>query len=113
MFHGIEVTGIFQGYEGLIEGDLKRLHARSVAKILGRGGTILKSARSKRFYDSEGRAEAAKVIREAKIDGLVVIGGNGTFTRGHEARRRARRESGGHSRYDRQRFGRHRLHHWI
>ena len=80
VFHGIEVTGIFQGYEGLIEGDLKRLHARSVAKILGRGGTILKSARSKRFYDSEGRTEAAKVIREAKIDGLVVIGGNGTFT---------------------------------
>ena len=80
VFHGIEVTGVFQGYEGLISGDLKRLHARSVAKILGRGGTILKSARSKEFYSEEGRTEAAKVIRNANMDGLVVIGGNGTFT---------------------------------
>ena len=55
VFHGIEVTGVFQGYEGLISGDLKRLHARSVAKILGRGGTILKSARCAAFHEAEGR----------------------------------------------------------
>ena len=80
VFHGIEVTGIFQGYEGLMTGDLKRLHARSVAKILGRGGTILKSARCMDFYEPEGRAKGARVLKEARIDGLVVIGGNGTFT---------------------------------
>ena len=80
VFHGIEVTGVFQGYEGLITGDLKRLHARSVAKILGRGGTILKSARCKDFYEPEGRAKGAEVLRNGNIDALVVIGGNGTFT---------------------------------
>jgi len=80
VFHGIEVTGIFQGYEGLMTGDLKRLHARSVAKILGRGGTILKSARCMDFYEPEGRSKAARVLRDGQIDGLVVIGGNGTFT---------------------------------
>ena len=80
VFHGIEVTGIFQGYEGLITGDLKRLHARSVAKILGRGGTILKSARCKQFYEPEGRRKGADVLRNGNIDALVVIGGNGTFT---------------------------------
>ena len=80
VFHGIEVSGIFQGYEGLISGDLKRLHARSVAKILGRGGTILKSARCMDFHEPSGRAKAASVLLEAKVDALVVIGGNGTFT---------------------------------
>ena len=60
VFHGIEVTGIFQGYEGLMTGDLKRLHARSVAKILGRGGTILKSARCMDFMRAEGRAKGAR-----------------------------------------------------
>ena len=80
VFHGIEVSGIFQGYEGLISGDLKRLHARSVAKILGRGGTILKSARCMDFHEPSGRAKAASVLLESKVDALVVIGGNGTFT---------------------------------
>ena len=79
VFHGIEVTGVFRA-EGLITGDLKRLHARSVAKILGRGGTILKSARCKDFYEPEGRAKGAEVLRIGNIDALVVIGGNGTFT---------------------------------
>ena len=80
VFHGIEVTGVFQGYQGLITGDLKRLHARSVAKILGRGGTILKSARCQDFYEPGGRAKGAEVLRNGNIDALVVIGGNGTFT---------------------------------
>lgn len=55
VYHNVEVEGIFQGYTGLIEGDFKRLNERSVARILGRGGTILKSSRSKEFMTAEGR----------------------------------------------------------
>jgi 6-phosphofructokinase 1 len=77
--HSCEVVGVFQGYHGLIEGDFKRLHVRSVAKILGRGGTILKSARCADFHTLEGRAKAFANLRKAEVDGLVVIGGNGTF----------------------------------
>ena len=57
-FHNVEVEGIFQGYAGLIAGDFKRLNERSVARILGRGGTILKSSRCKEFHTVEGRAIA-------------------------------------------------------
>ena len=64
----------------MIDGDFKRLHVRSVAKILGRGGTILKSARCQDFLSPEGRKRAHVNIVEAGVDGLVVIGGNGTFT---------------------------------
>ena len=80
VFHEMEVMGVFQGYQGLIDGDFKRLHVRSVAKILGRGGTILKSARCQAFHEAEGRKQAHINLVEAGIDGLVVIGGNGTFT---------------------------------
>lgn len=80
VYHNIEVVGIFQGYDGLIKGDFKRLNVRSVSKILGRGGTILKSARSKEFMTVEGRAKAAAQLKQANIDALIAIGGNGTFT---------------------------------
>ena len=80
VFHDLEVVGVFQGYQGLIDGDFKRLHVRSVAKILGRGGTILKSARCADFHEAEGRKRAHVNLVEAGVDGLVVIGGNGTFT---------------------------------
>ena len=80
VFHDMEVVGVFQGYQGLIDGDFKRLHVRSVAKILGRGGTILKSARCQDFMSPEGRKRAHVNLVEAGVDGLVVIGGNGTFT---------------------------------
>lgn len=80
VFHDLEVVGVFQGYQGLIDGDFKRLHVRSVAKILGRGGTILKSARCEAFKHAEGRKRAHVNLVEAGVDGLVVIGGNGTFT---------------------------------
>jgi 6-phosphofructokinase 1 len=80
VFHDIEVIGVFQGYQGLVDGDFKRLNVRSVAKILGRGGTILKSARCEAFMTVEGRAKAFDNLQKNKIDGLVVIGGNGTFT---------------------------------
>lgn len=83
VFHNIEVDGIFQGYTGLIAGDFKRLNERSVARILGRGGTILKSSRSKEFYEVEGRVKAAEQLKKHGIDALITIGGNGTFTGAH------------------------------
>jgi len=83
VFHNIEVEGIFQGYTGLIAGDFKRLNERSVARILGRGGTILKSSRSKEFYEAEGRAKAAEQLKKHGVDALIAIGGNGTFTGAH------------------------------
>jgi len=82
-YHDIECVGVFQGYDGLINGDFKRLHVRSVSKILGRGGTILKSSRSKDFRTKVGRKKAYENLLEDNIDGLIVIGGNGTFTGAH------------------------------
>lgn len=79
VYHNCEAVGIFQGYRGLIDGDFKRLHVRSVAKILGRGGTILKSARCDEFRTEKGRRQAHQQLLENQVDGLVVIGGNGTF----------------------------------
>ncbi len=80
VYHEVEVEGVFQGYDGLIKGDFKRLNVRSVAKILGRGGTILKSARSEEFMTKEGRQKAFNHLKERKVDALIAIGGNGTFT---------------------------------
>ncbi|MFM9004935.1 MAG: ATP-dependent 6-phosphofructokinase, partial [Flavobacteriales bacterium] len=79
----IEVDGISQGYQGLIDGDFKRLNERSVARILGRGGTILKSSRCKDFFEKEGRKRAVENLRKHQIDALITIGGNGTFTGAH------------------------------
>lgn len=80
VYHGVEVLGVYRGYQGLIEGDFVELEVRSVAKILGRGGTILKSARCSEFRTMEGRAKAAERLMERGVGGLVVIGGDGTFT---------------------------------
>ena len=82
-FHNVEVEGIFQGYAGLIEGDFKRLNERSVARILGRGGTILKSSRCKEFLTTEGRATAIEQMTKHHIDALITICGNGTFSGAH------------------------------
>jgi len=82
-YNNIEVEGIFQGYQGMIEGDFKRLNERSVARILGRGGTILKSSRSKDFMTKEGRKKAYDNFKKHGIDALITIGGNGTFTGAH------------------------------
>ncbi|OEK07674.1 6-phosphofructokinase [Flavivirga aquatica] len=79
-YHGIECFGVYKGYEGLIEGDFKRMDARSVKGIINKGGTILKSARSKEFRTVEGRQKAYKQLIDANIDSLVVIGGDGSFT---------------------------------
>jgi len=81
-YHGKHVFGIYEGYQGLIEDNIKELNARSVKSILARGGTILKSSRSEDFKTTEGRQKAADNLRKHHIDALVIIGGNGTFTGG-------------------------------
>ena len=80
MYHGLKTYGIMSGYQGLIEGDIHPMVSKSVANIIQRGGTILKSARSKDFMTAEGRAKAYENLKKHKIDALIVIGGNGTFT---------------------------------
>lgn len=79
IYNGLEVVGVQYGYEGLIEGKFVDLQARSVSNIIQRGGTILRTARSEKFLTKEGRADAAKNLRDADIDGMIAIGGDGTF----------------------------------
>lgn len=79
-----ESYGIMRGYEGMIEGDLVKLGARSVGNILQRGGTILKSARSDAFRTPEGRKKAYDNLKKEGIDALIAIGGDGTFTGLHK-----------------------------
>jgi 6-phosphofructokinase 1 len=81
-YHQIKCTGIYRGYQGMIEGDFKEMGPRSVQNIINKGGTILKSARSKEFMTKEGREKAFKNLQKAEIDALVVIGGDGSFTGG-------------------------------
>lgn len=76
---GVEVIGIRRGYAGMILGEMLPLGVRDVANILQRGGTILLTARSQEFMTEEGRAKAAEKLRAAGIEGLVAIGGDGTF----------------------------------
>ena len=76
---GADVFGIYRGYDGLLDGEITRLNLSSVADIIHRGGTILHTARSERFMRPEGQDLAAARIRGAGIDGLVVIGGEGSF----------------------------------
>ena len=80
VYHGIEVFGIRRGYSGMINGDIFQMSSHSVSNIVQRGGTILKSARSKEFMTSEGRAKAYEQLKKFNIEGLIAIGGNGTFT---------------------------------
>jgi 6-phosphofructokinase len=80
IYNGLEVIGIRQGYQGLINADFKELESSSVSDIIQRGGTILKTARCEEFRTPEGRAKAYVNLREAQIDGVVVIGGDGSFT---------------------------------
>jgi 6-phosphofructokinase 1 len=77
---GFKVKGIYRGYDGLINGDVREFTTESVSNIIGRGGTILKSARSKEFMTPEGRAKAYETMQREGIDALVVIGGNGSLT---------------------------------
>ncbi|MCA0363346.1 MAG: 6-phosphofructokinase [Bacteroidetes bacterium] len=80
IYHGLEVYGIRRGYNGMIAGDIFEMGSKSVSNIVQRGGTILKSARSKDFMTPEGRKKAYENLMAHGIEGLVAIGGNGTFT---------------------------------
>lgn len=79
LYHGVEVMGIRRGYEGLIEGEIIDLSTQSVSNIIQRGGTILKTMRSDRFRTDEGMAKAFRNLNNHGIEGLVTIGGDGTF----------------------------------
>lgn len=79
IYHNMDVFGIYRGYNGMIEDEIQQLHSRSVANIIQRGGTILKTARSKEFMTPEGRKTAFKNLQKHGINGLVIIGGDGSF----------------------------------
>lgn len=79
IYYGKRVHGIYQGYDGMINDEVEELGARSVSHIIQRGGTILKSARSGAFRTPDGRKHAYNNLKKHKIDGLIAIGGDGTF----------------------------------
>ncbi|MNL04781.1 6-phosphofructokinase isozyme 1 [compost metagenome] len=80
IYYDLQVTGILRGYEGLVHGDFIEMNRKSVANIIQRGGTILKTARSDAFRTKEGREQAYQQLKKHNIDALIVIGGDGTFT---------------------------------
>lgn len=82
--HSVEVFGIYRGYQGMIDGQIQPMEARSVSGIIHHGGTILRTARCEAFRSAEGRAAAAEQLRQRGIDGLVVIGGDGSYRGAHE-----------------------------
>jgi 6-phosphofructokinase 1 len=79
IYHDLEVYGIMRGYQGLIEDDIVKLESRSVANIIQRGGTILKTARCKEFFDYSGRKKGFENLKKRGIDAMVIIGGDGSF----------------------------------
>jgi 6-phosphofructokinase 1 len=83
IYHKLDIMGVLNGYEGLIEGKFVKLLSNSVSNIIQRGGTILKSARSEEFRTKEGREKAFKSLEKYSIDALIVIGGDGTFMGAH------------------------------
>jgi len=80
IYYGYNIYGILDGYNGLINDNFTRMETHSVSNIIQRGGTILKTARSKEFMTKTGRQKAYENLQKYKIDALIVIGGNGTFT---------------------------------
>src|SRR3984885_911906 len=84
IYNGLEVFGIMRGYSGMIENDIVPMHSRSVANIIQRGGTILKTARCKEFFEHEGRKKAHANLKKLGINGLVIIGGDGSFRGAHK-----------------------------
>ena len=79
LYHGVECYGIRRGYNGLITGDIVQLNEKNIAHIINRGGTILYTARSKEFLTEEGQKKAASTCKFLGLDGIVAIGGDGTF----------------------------------
>ncbi|MBR5707119.1 MAG: 6-phosphofructokinase [Bacteroidaceae bacterium] len=84
IYEGWKVWGIYRGYEGLINDDVKEFTTESVSGIIFEGGTILRTSRSKEFMTVEGRAKAYQTIKKHKIDALIVIGGNGSLSGAQE-----------------------------
>ena len=80
IYNGFKIKGIYRGYDGLIKGEVKQFTTENVSGIITRGGTILKTARSKEFMTAEGRKKAYEMCKQHEIDALVVIGGNGSLT---------------------------------
>lgn len=80
VYNQIECFGIYKGFQGMIDGSIKKMDARSVNNIINKGGTVLKTARCKDFFTNEGRKKAFNNIKNFEIDALVVIGGDGSFT---------------------------------
>ena len=80
IYNNIRVKAIYRGYKGLITDEIKEFHTEDVSGIIQRGGTILKTARCDEFRTPEGRKIAYETMQREKIDALVVIGGDGTFT---------------------------------
>jgi 6-phosphofructokinase 1 len=79
LYHGVQVIGILNGFDGLINGEFRPLGARDVGGILPRGGTILQTRRSERFFEARYQREAIRHLNEAGIEGLIVIGGEGSM----------------------------------
>lgn len=84
LYHRVEVIGIMRGYEGMIEGDFVPMDRGSVSNIIQLGGTILKTSRCKEFHYKRGRRKAIQKLRNAGIEGLIAIGGDGTFKGAHK-----------------------------
>ena len=80
LYYNLQVSGIIRGYDGMISGEIIPMDAKSVANIIQRGGTVLKTARSDEFRTKEGRKKAYEQLQKHQIDALVAIGGDGTFT---------------------------------
>ncbi len=80
LYYGMEMFGVMRGYNGMLEDEIFEMNSRSVANIIQRGGTILKTARSKDFFTHEGRQRAVANLEKRGINALVVIGGDGSFT---------------------------------
>lgn len=79
IYNDLEVFGIIRGYAGMVEGDIFKMESKSVANIIQRGGTILKTSRSNEFLESDGRKKAYESLKKFGINGLVIIGGDGSF----------------------------------
>jgi len=82
LYQKMDVAGILRGYEGLINEEIISINHRFVSNIINRGGTILKTARSEEFMTEAGQRKAVEVIKKNKIDGLILIGGDGTYRGG-------------------------------
>ena len=76
---GLKTSVVYRGFQGLIDDDIEEVGARAVANVIQRGGTVLRSARSEEFHTPEGRARGAANLRKRGIEGLAVIGGDGSF----------------------------------